>query len=155
MLAKDPGKRFQSMDQVMRALTDGMESIDPTNAVMKHRREYLSQLAQDPPKFVEELRRKTISSHLQRGYHFKNMGLESIGDAMVEFRRVLTLDPSNTKASMALEELESECTRAGAEASGEIVTAGVHVLTPGQKVRRYLSGPGSASAPESASGHQH
>lgn len=125
MLAKDPGKRYQSMDQVLRALTDGMESIDPTNAVMKHRREYLSQLAQDPPKFVEELRRKTISSHLQRGYHYKNMGLESIGDAMVEFRRVLTLDPDNLKAAKALEELESECNRAGAEASGEIVTAGV------------------------------
>lgn len=43
----------------------------------------------------------------------------------------------------------------GIQPGQEIVTAGVHVLTPGQKVRRYLSGPGAASVPESASGPQH
>lgn len=113
MMAKDPGRRFQSMDQVLRALSDCMESIDSSGSVIKYKRDYLSRFAKEPIEFSAELRRKGISNHLKRGYHFKKMGLSNIDDALREFSYVLSLDPENEKARDAINELKHEAEQSG------------------------------------------
>jgi serine/threonine protein kinase len=113
MLAKDPDKRFPSMRHVIRALEDCMETLDPTGGLIKHRRKYITRFAQDPVGFRDELYRSSISSHLDRGFYFKQMGLAKIDDAVREFRYVLFLDPDNTKASEAMRDLEKEAEESG------------------------------------------
>ncbi len=113
MMAKDPSRRFQSMDQVLRSLSDCMESVDHSGGLIKYKRDYLNRFAKDPRDFSDELRRKGISNHLKRGYHYKKMGLTNIDDALREFSYVLSLDPENEKAQEAITELNHE-----AEASG-------------------------------------
>ena len=113
MLAKDPDKRFQTMRNVIRAVEDCMETLDPTGGLIKHRRKYLQKFAQDPEGFRDELRRSSISAHLDRGFYFKQMGLAKIDDAVREFRYVIFLDPDNTKAREALGELEKQAEESG------------------------------------------
>ncbi len=117
MLAKDPAKRYQSLEQVLRALKECLESIDGAGGAAKYRRDYLQSFATDPRRCADELRHRNITDHLKRGYHFKNMGLENIGDAMREFRRVLMVDPENPKAAEAIRELERRLEESGAHAS--------------------------------------
>lgn len=90
-----------------------METLDPTGGLIKHRRKYLQKFAQDPEGFRDELRRTSISAHLDRGFYFKQMGLAKIEDAVREFRYVLFLDPENPKASEALRELERQAEESG------------------------------------------
>jgi serine/threonine protein kinase len=113
MLAKDPAKRYQSMDQVLMALKECMESIDRSGALIKYRRDYLARFAKEPVTFAEELRHQNIKSHLNLGYHFKNMGLENIGDAIREFHYVLSLDPQHSKAGEAMRELKRRAEESG------------------------------------------
>jgi serine/threonine protein kinase len=120
MLAKDPGRRYQNMEGVLRALTECMESIDGSGSMIKYKRDYLTRFAKEPREFSDELRRQGISNHLKRGYHYKKMGLTNIDDALREFSYVLSLDPTNEKATEAISELRHE-----AEESG-IVPAYVH-----------------------------
>ncbi len=113
MLAKDPDKRFPSMRHVIRATEDCMETLDPSGGLIKHRRKYLQKFAQDPEGFRDELRRSSISAHLDRGFYFKQMGLAKIEDAVREFRYVLFLDPENPKANEAIRELERQAEESG------------------------------------------
>ncbi|MFH1844774.1 MAG: serine/threonine-protein kinase, partial [bacterium] len=113
MLAKDPGKRYQSMDQVSRALKECMEGIDPSGNLTRHQRDYLINFARDPVGFSAELRHKNITNHLKAGFHFKNMGLANIDDAIREFGFVLSLDPDNTKAVEALRDLKKKADESG------------------------------------------
>jgi serine/threonine protein kinase len=124
MLAKDPAKRYQSMDQVLMALKECMESIDRSGALIKYRRDYLARFAREPVVFAEELRHQNIKSHLNLGYHFKNMGLENIGDAIREFHYVLSLDPQHSKAGEAMRELKRRAEESGQ--SHAVVAPPVH-----------------------------
>ncbi len=113
MLAKDPGKRYQSMDQVLRGLRDCMESIDASGGLVKLRRDYLARFAKDPAATADELRHQAINAHLKLGFHYQNLGFNSIDDAMTEFRHVLRLDPNNQKASRAFNELKTKAEESG------------------------------------------
>ena len=113
MLEKDPDRRFPAVRNLLRAIEDCMENLDATGGLIKHRRKYLQRFAQDPSGFSEELRRASISAHLDRGSYFQQMGLAKIDDAVREFRYVLFLDPDNTKASSALEELQRKADESG------------------------------------------
>jgi hypothetical protein len=118
MLAKDPDKRFPAMRHVIRSIEDCMETLDPTGGLIKHRRKYLGEFAQDPTGFSEKLRKNSISAHLDRGFYFKQMGLAKIDDAAREFRYVLFLDPDNTKATSALHEIEKQAEESGVRLPG-------------------------------------
>lgn len=112
-LAKDPDKRFPAMRHAIRAIEDCMETLDPTGGLIKHRRKYLGEFAQDPTGFSEKLRKNSIAAHLDRGFYFKQMGLSKIDDAAREFRYVIFLDPDNTKANEALHDLEKQAEESG------------------------------------------
>lgn len=113
MLEKDPDRRFPAARNLLRAIEDCMETLDPTGGLIKHRRKYLQRFAQDPSGFSDELRRASISAHLDRGSYFQQMGLAKIDDAVREFRYVLFLDPDNTKATAALVELQRKADESG------------------------------------------
>ncbi len=113
MLAKDPGKRYQSMDQVLHALRECMDSIDSSGGLVKLRRDLLQRFARDPAATANDLRHQAINSHLRLGFHFKNLGLASMSDALREFRHVMRLDPRNPKASQALAELRKRAEDSG------------------------------------------
>jgi hypothetical protein len=121
------------MVQVLRALSECLESLDSTGTVIKYRRDYLHRFAADPAGFTEELRLKNISSHLKRGYHFKKMGLSNIDDAIREFRFVLSLDPEHSKASKAIKELKKKAEESGitkAAAAGGRFRSGETLVLP-------------------------
>jgi len=113
MLEKDPDRRFPAVRNLLRAIEDCMETLDPTGGLIKHRRKYLQKFAQDPAGFSDELRRASISAHLDRGFYFQKMGLAKIDDAVREFRYVLFLDPENPKARTALDELQKKADESG------------------------------------------
>lgn len=113
MIEKDPDKRYNAARNLLRGIEDCMETLDPTGGLIKHRRRYLSRFAQDPKGFSEELKKSSISAHLDRGFYFQNLGLTKIDDAVREFRYVLFLDPENTKASSALDELKTKADESG------------------------------------------
>ncbi|MEZ5065038.1 MAG: serine/threonine-protein kinase [bacterium] len=113
MLEKDPDRRFPSMRHVLRAIEDSMETLDPTGGLFKHKRRYLTKFAQDPEAFTDEMKRSSISAHLDRGYFYQKQGLTKITDAIREFRYVLFLDPDNTKARSAIKELEKQAEESG------------------------------------------
>lgn len=144
MLAKDRDKRFQTMDQVLRALREGIDSIDSAGTVPRERREYLINFAKDPVRFTEELRHKNITDHLKSGYLFKNMGLEKIADAIREFEAVLAFDPDNPKARAALAELKAQLERSGPRAQPAAAPA------PDVGSTQVLPTPGAKAAPDRA-----
>ena len=148
MMEKDPDRRFPSMRHCIRAIEDCMETLDPTGGLIKYRRKYLTKFAQDPPVFGEELRRSSISAHLDRGYYFKQMGLAKIDDAVREFRYVLAMDPDNSKANTAIVELRKQAEESGVrlpeEARGEGKEPKTRRLAP---EGAEAAGPPAAEAP--------
>ena len=158
MLAKDRDKRFQTMDQVLRALREGIDSIDSAGVVPRERREYLINFAKDPVHFAEELRHKNIKDHLKSGYLYKNMGLEKIADAIREFEAVLVFDPDNLKARAALAELKAQLEqsgpRAAAAAAPQFDVGKTQVLpTPGAKKAPERTPAGAAPGRTAAAAH--
>jgi serine/threonine protein kinase len=113
MMEKDPDRRFPSMRHCIRAIEDCMETLDPTGGLIKYRRKYLTKFAQNPTQFGEELRKSSISAHLDRGFYFKQMGMAKIDDAVREFRYVLAMDPDNSKATSAITELRTQAEESG------------------------------------------
>jgi serine/threonine protein kinase len=108
MLKKDPSKRYQSMDQILGALRGCIEGLDHSGSLFKYRGDYLTRFAEDPVGFSKEMRTISIKSHLKLGYHFKEMGLSNIDDALQHFNYVLAMDPDNQKAAHAITELQKE-----------------------------------------------
>jgi len=138
LLAKKPDHRYANMDQVLRAIKEAEDSVDSSGNLSKYRRDYLSSFAQDPVAFSEELRVKSIKSHLKLGFHFKNQGRANIDDAVREFSYVLSLDPDNTQAASALSEIHTDDDDGGASVD---TTA---VMPAGPDVTAVLPGEGKA-----------
>lgn len=147
MLAKDPARRYQTMDQVRRGIQAAIDSIDIAGNVGRYRREYLKRFVADPGAFCEEMRQQNIADRLKRGYHFKEMGLSNIGDAVLEFSVVLALDPDNPKAAAALAELQRK-----AEESGVAIPAfgGVDPADVDADVTRIVSADTPPPSPAAA-----
>ena len=156
MLAKDPAKRYQNMDQVMAAVKECMDSIDRSGSISKYRRDYLTRFAKEPLPFAEELRHNNIKAHLNLGFHYKNMGLENIEDAIREFRYVLSLDPTHEKASEAVLELERKAEESGAgrkavPAAPDVEDrTGATLVLPQAKAGPAAGGKGVAKGPIAA-----
>jgi serine/threonine protein kinase len=145
MLAKDPARRYQSMEQVRRGVQAAIDSIDIAGNVGRYRREYLKRFVADPRAFAEEMRAQNIADRLKRGYHYKEMGLSNIDDAVLEFNVVLALDPENPKAAAALLELQKKAEESGVQ----FPATGASVKPPvdDEDVTRILgSQPASAAA---------
>ena len=144
MLAKDPSRRYQSMEQVRRGVQSAIDSIDLAGNIGRHRREYLRRFVADPRAFAEEMRQQNIADRLKRGYHYKEMGLSNIDDAVLEFNVVLALDPENPKAAAALVELQRKAEESGVA----FPAAALAALAADPDVTRVLQAEAAAAEAE-------
>ncbi len=110
MLQKDVSKRAQRIADVRGDLETVLEQMG-----LHRGKDLLREYAQDPKRVTEVLRKKRISRHLDQGLYFQNMGLSKMDDALLEFKRVLHLDPENKTAQDHLRTLEVERERLMAE----------------------------------------
>ena len=110
MLQKDPAKRAQSIADVRGDLETMLEQMG-----LHRGKDLLREYAQDPKRVTEVLRKKRVSRHLDQGFYFENMGLSKIDDALLEYRRVIYLDPANKEAEEHMKALEKQRDRLRAE----------------------------------------
>jgi serine/threonine-protein kinase len=103
MLQKDVSKRYARMSLVRQDFENVFDELGLLRA-----RDLLREYAQDPKGVTETLRKKRLSRHLDQGIYFETMGLGKIDDAMLEFHRVLHIDPENKTAREHLKKLEKE-----------------------------------------------
>jgi serine/threonine protein kinase len=103
MLQKDPARRYPSMDLVLTDLDAVIERMG-----LRRSRERIRQYVTDPETVSRDLRDRRLKMHLDQGLFYEKMGLVKIDDALLEFRRVLYLDPSNKTARDHLKKLEQE-----------------------------------------------
>uniref|UniRef100_A0A832I4N6 PEGA domain-containing protein n=1 Tax=Eiseniibacteriota bacterium TaxID=2212470 RepID=A0A832I4N6_UNCEI len=140
MLQKDVSKRYARMAQVRQDLENVFEEMGLTRG-----RDLLREYAQDPTGVAETLRKKRLSRHLDQGVYFETMGLGKIDDAMLEFRRVLHLDPENKVAREHLKKLEKEREKhpAAAAAAAPPADSDATVVMPAG----FQPAPAAAKAP--------
>jgi serine/threonine protein kinase len=103
MLQKDVSKRYASIAQVREDLEGVIEQLG-----LLRGKDLLREYALDPQTVGDRWRSKRLSRHLDQGLFFENMGLGKIDDALLEFRRVLHLDPENPTARDHVKKLERE-----------------------------------------------
>ncbi len=103
MLQKDVGKRYASIAAVRQEFEDVIEQLS-----LLRGKDLLREYAVDPQTVGDRWRSKRLARHLDQGLFFENMGRGKIDDALLEFRRVLHLDPDNTIARDHVKKLERE-----------------------------------------------
>ena len=103
MLQKDVSKRYAGIGQVRQELESVIEQLG-----LHRGKDLLREYALDPQNVGNQWKRKRLSRHMDQGVFFENMGLGKIDDALLEFRRVLYLDPDNAVARDHVKKLERE-----------------------------------------------
>jgi len=103
MLQKDVSKRYPKISQVRGELETVIDQLG-----LNRSRDILREYAQEPERVAETLKKKRLSRHMDQGLYFENMGRGKIDDAIMEYRRVVYLDPENRGARDKLKKLEAE-----------------------------------------------
>jgi tRNA A-37 threonylcarbamoyl transferase component Bud32 len=103
MLQKDVSKRYAGIGQVRQELETVIEQLG-----LHRGKDLLREYALDPQGVGNQWKRKRLMRHMDQGVFFENMGLGKIDDALLEFRRVLYLDPDNAAARDHVKKLERE-----------------------------------------------
>ncbi len=103
MLAKDVSRRYATIAQVREELESIIEQMG-----LHRGKDLLREYALEPQTVSDRWRSKRLSRHLDQGLYFENMGLGKIDDALLEFRRVLHLDPGNATARDHVKKLERD-----------------------------------------------
>jgi len=103
MLQKDVGKRYATIAQVRQELEAVIEQLG-----LHRGKDLLREYALNPQVVGDAWRRKRLSRHMDQGLFYENMGLGKIDDALLEFRRVLYLDPDNAAARDHVKKLERD-----------------------------------------------
>ena len=107
LLAKHPEERYASMRDVVMAIRDSLESIDPTGTLMKYRQEHLREFMLDAKAVTKNLKERSIEGHFEKGMSLvREPGRTA--EAIRELRYVLILDPGNKEAKAKLSELEKQ-----------------------------------------------
>ncbi len=169
MLQKDVSRRYATIAQVREELESIIEQMG-----LHRGKDLLREYALEPQTVSDRWRGKRLARHLDQGLYYENMGLSKIDDALLEFRRVLHLDPANSTARDHLKKLErdrdalvvSSTPAAAAPAPAPVTPAApaapsdpaehTVMMTPGQmpsapqEDRTMLISPGEAAAMTSA-----
>jgi hypothetical protein len=103
MLEKDERERYGRIADVIADIEEGMERFKIT----RDRRKLVAYIA-DPEKYVASFREKTIARCLSQGAFFMHKGQNHLEDAMLEFKRILYLDPENERARRNLDRIRAE-----------------------------------------------
>lgn len=155
MLAKDPARRPQDMEHVLKGIGDCLESIDPEGRVFRSRHDLLRGFARAPVEFSENLRREGAKSHVHKGRRFQSMGEERYADAVHEFAYALALDPGNRIAEKALKEVRRSGVRSGRnEQPGEALFATRRIPDPDEAKASDADGSPSTFAESELNGEE-
>ena len=132
MLAKDVSRRYATIAQVREELESIIEQMG-----LHRGKDLLREYALEPQTVSDRWRNKRLSRHLDQGLYFENMGLGKIDDALLEFRRVLHLDPGNVTAREHVKNLERDRDAVVASSSAPSAPSAdpaehTVVMTPGQ-----------------------
>ncbi|MCX7994282.1 MAG: protein kinase [candidate division WOR-3 bacterium] len=103
MLEKDPDKRYQSIEEVGEDIT-----IKARRNRIETGRKEIGEFVKAPEQAMESLLQKRKQYHYERGIYYMNLGYEKIDDAIVEFEKVLLIDPNEIKAKEYLEKLKKK-----------------------------------------------
>ncbi len=103
MIQKDPAQRFQTSADLRTELENQIEAM----GLLRHR-EMLRMFAADPKTFTDALRDKRLTRHFEEGVRLEGLGPGSSEAAVLEFRRVLYLDPNHRAALDHLKKIERE-----------------------------------------------
>jgi serine/threonine protein kinase len=104
MLKKDRAKRCRSMEHVRSVL----EMVAEQMGLLRGDKDLLREYVQQPEEMTHGLRKKRQSYHMTQGIAYEKTGHEKYEDALLEFRRVVHLDPSNREAQKHIEMLKAE-----------------------------------------------
>jgi hypothetical protein len=103
MLEKDEPHRYQSMTDVITDLEHAMEKLQ----IPRDRRRLLRYIT-DPDAYEASFRDKVVKRCLSQGSYYMQKGHSHLEEAMLEFKRILYVDPSNERARRNLERIRSE-----------------------------------------------
>jgi serine/threonine protein kinase len=103
MLEKDLTRRYQNIADVVSDLERSMEKFD-----MKRDRRRLRSYIKDPLAYEHSFKEKMLSRCLSQGSYYMQKGKTHIEDAVLEFKKILYLDPTNDRARKNLARILSE-----------------------------------------------
>jgi hypothetical protein len=103
MLAKDERDRCADAGALIIDLEAAMEK----SKIARDRRRLAAYIA-DPDAYDARSKEKTVTQCLSRGAFFMQKGEGHLDDALLEFRRILFLDPTNERARKNLERIRSK-----------------------------------------------
>jgi hypothetical protein len=102
-LEKNESARYKDAGELVLALEAAMES----GQIARDRRQ-LAAYVKDPERYDAAFAEKTITECLSRGASFMSEGRSHLEEAVLEYRRVLFLDPSHEHALSSLDRLRAE-----------------------------------------------
>ncbi|MFN8587428.1 MAG: serine/threonine-protein kinase [Candidatus Eisenbacteria bacterium] len=148
MLEKDVSKRYATIAQARQELETVIEQMG-----LLRGKDLLRDYALDPQAVGDRWRKKRLSRHMDQGLYFENMGLGKIDDALLEFRRVLHLEPDNNTARDHVKKLEREreklISNPPAPADPKVVAAAKQAKPEkAAKEAKPAAGTGGADAPK-------
>jgi serine/threonine protein kinase len=103
MLAKDDRDRHADAGHLIADLEAAMEK----SKIARDRRRLAAYIA-DPDAYDARSSEKTITQCLSRGTFYMQKGEDHLEDALLEFRRILFLDPTNERARKNLERIRTQ-----------------------------------------------
>jgi len=106
MLAKDEDKRYPRASDVIADIEEAMERFKIT----RDRRKLVAYIS-DPEAYNAKFREKAIARALSQGSFYMHKGQSHLDEAVLEFKRILYLDPNNDRARRNLERIRVERSR--------------------------------------------
>jgi len=131
MLEKDIDKRYQSIKEVIADIEAAMEKF----RITRDRRLLVSYIS-DPDVYESAYKEKIINRCLSQGAFYMKKGQSHLDEAILEFKRILYLDPDNERAKKNLDRINAE---RGKDHTVTVVTPAVGVDTKnkdGKKKRK-------------------
>ncbi len=110
MLRKNADERFQTMSEVLQALGEVRAAMD-----IYHGKDVLRNYARDPDGVATMLRERGAAHHMQRAREFEGRGPAGEDLALIEYMRVVHLDPGNVEAGARVEALQKKGAKIPAE----------------------------------------
>lgn len=104
MIAKEPSQRPTAKDLVHQ-IDACMDALDPSGTLLRYRRRFLEKFAADPKGFSQRLESHEVKKNLDRGLYAKALGLERLDQALEHLEYVQRVDPDNSQARRAVEEI--------------------------------------------------
>jgi serine/threonine protein kinase len=128
-LDKEEATRFANAGELVLALEAAMEK----SQIARDRRQ-LAAYVKDPERYDSAFAEKTITECLSRGAFFLQKGRSHMDDAVLEYRRVLFLDPSHKRALSNLDRLRANKNDGSRTVTMDAVSTAAHAAAAPARV---------------------